>query len=172
MKKSLILTLVMSLSLFFVSQMHAQSYEKAIGARIGSPLALSYKMFLNESLTAVEIYGNMRRNGNVFSGYGWTRFGAGAAVQIHNELDDVLDNLLWYYGGGGSVYFWRYDDNSFFDEYDNLSFGIQLFIGFDYKIEDTPINISIDWSPTLFINGYTDGFGYRSGSVAARYILE
>jgi hypothetical protein len=41
----------------------------------------------------------------------------------------------------------------------------------DYAFEDTPINISIDWIPTLAFNGYLRGFGGGYGNIGVRYIL-
>jgi hypothetical protein len=153
---------------------HAQSYNQAIGARLGFPLAVSYKTFLGGGDGALEIFGSVRRNGRVFNSLGWTRFGVGGAYQIHNSLEDAIEGLYWYYGAGASVYFWSYDNDPVFDDEDDLSFGIQGYIGFDYRLEDTPLNVSIDWSPTIFINGYSDtrGFGFRFYSVAIRYIID
>jgi len=171
MKKLLILTFFFGFSLM-ATQTQAQEYQKAIGARLGYPLSASFKTFLGGSSNAVEVFANFRSN-RVFNDFGWTRFGVGGAYQVHNPLDEVLDNLYWYYGGGATLYFWSYDSGySAFDDEANVSFGLQAYLGFDYKLEDAPVNFSVDWVPTFFINGYVSGFGAGYGALAVRYTLE
>lgn len=162
------------LTLFCVSiaftSLQGQDYQKAIGLRFGYPVSLSYKMFLGGSNNAVEAFINYRSQ-KVFS-YGWTRVGLGAGYQVHNPITSV-DGLQWYYGGGASLYFWSYDDGfADFDDEANLSFGIQGYLGLDYKFADAPVNISLDWVPTFFINGYGSGFGADNGALAVRYTFE
>jgi hypothetical protein len=149
------------------SSLQAQGYEKAIGLRLGYPVSISYKMFLNNSNNAIEAFVNYRSQ-KVFS-YGWTRVGVGAAYQVHNPISEV-DGLQWYYGGGASLYFWTYDDGfaDFADEA-NLSLGIQGYLGLDYKFANAPVNLSLDWVPTFYISGYGDGFGADNGALAVRY---
>lgn len=162
------------LTLFCVSlaftSLQAQDYQKAIGLRFGYPVSLSYKMFLNGSNNAVEAFVNYRSR-KVFS-YGWTRVGIGGAYQVHNPIASVY-GLQWYYGGGASLYFWSYDDGfADFDDEANISFGIQGYLGLDYTFPNAPVNLSIDWVPTIFINGYGSGFGAGGGALAARYTFE
>ena len=149
------------------SSLQAQGYEKAIGLRLGYPVSISYKMFLNNSNNAIEAFVNYRSQ-KVFS-YGWTRVGVGAAYQVHNPISEV-DGLQWYYGGGASLYFWTYDDGfaDFADEA-NLSLGIQGYLGLDYKFANAPVNLSLDWVPTFYISEYGDGFGADNGALAVRY---
>lgn len=160
--------------LFFVcgslafNSLQAQDYKKAIGLRLGYPVSVSYKTFLDDSNNALEVFLNYRSQ-NVFT-FGYTRVGLGAGYQVHNDISAV-DGLQWYYGGGASVYFFNYD-NEFFDDEDNLSVGIQGYLGLDYKFADAPVNLSLDWVPTFFIGGYGDGFGADSGALAVRYTFE
>ncbi len=149
------------------SSLQAQDYQKAIGLRLGYPVSISYKMFINNSNNAIEAFVNYRSQ-KVFS-YGWTRIGLGGAYQVHNPISSV-DGLQWYYGGGASVYFWTYDDG-FADYADeaNLSLGIQGYLGLDYKFANAPVNLSLDWVPTFYISGYGDGFGADNGALAVRY---
>ena len=45
-------------------------------------------------------------------------------------------------------------------------------LGLDYKFDNTPINISADWVPTIYIgSGYLSGFGGGYGALAVRYTL-
>lgn len=144
----------------------AQEYRTAVGARLGYPLSLSIKHFLNDNGHAVEAY-----VGTHGGGYGrWVNLSA--SYQVHNLLDiEGLEGLYWYYGGGASVFFWNFNDPFLDDNNSAASFGIQGYLGLDYAFRGTPVNISVDWVPTVFINGYGSGFGAGYGNVGIRYIL-
>jgi hypothetical protein len=144
-------------------QSQAQHYQNAVGARLGYPLAASYKQFISAS-SAFEVYAGFR---------GWSYgswFSISGAYQIHNDLSEITDGLTWYYGAGGSVYFWSFKTG--FGEGDaTTAFAIQGYLGLEYTFDDTPLSVSVDWVPSFFINGYGSGFGGGYGALAARYIL-
>ncbi len=150
-----------------VSGLNAQDYYKsAVGGRLGYPLSLSFKYFLNES-HAVEAYVGTRG----WSGYRWTNVSAAYLVHKPLELDGV-EGLRWYFGGGASVYFWSFDDSFLLDDdYNTTTIGAQAYLGLDYTFEDIPLNLTIDWVPTFFFNGFGNGFGGGYGTVGVRYIL-
>lgn len=150
--------------LLMISSISAQSYQSAIGARLGYPLSVSFKTFINES-DAIEVYTGFRG----FSTSRWVS--VSGAYQKHDGLEDVLEGLSWYYGGGASVYFWTYDFNN---DFANLSLGIQGYIGLDYKFSNTPLNLSIDWIPSLFLGrtGIANNFGGGYGSLGVRYVFK
>jgi len=169
--KNLVLLLFVASFLCFSHTAEAQAYNSAVGARLGSPFSASYKKFISEQ-GAVELFGNFRTRG-VLSAYRWTRFGIGGAYQHHMDLDiEEFEGLNWYVGGGATAYLWTYSNDSFFDNSDNLTLGVQAYIGLDYAFEDTPVNISLDWVPTIFLGGgYVSGFGANYGAISVRYIL-
>lgn len=156
---------------FLAPTLQAQDYKTALGLRLGYPVSLSFKTFAGGGSNAVEAFVNYRSR-NVFESFGWTRIGVGAAYQVHNELSDVADGLAWYYGAGASVYFWSYDNYFGFEGESSVSLGIQGYLGLDYKFENIPLNVSLDWVPTYFINGYLNGFGADSGALSVRYVLK
>ena len=139
---------------------NAQDYKSAIGLRLGSPLSVSYKTFLSEK-GAFEAVAGFRS----YTGYSWVNIGA--YYQVHNDFPNV-DGLKWYYGAGANVYFWSWD-SAFLDAGSNTSFGISGVLGLDYKFKDIPLNVSADWIPTFFLNGYGNGFAAGYGALAARY---
>ncbi len=147
---------------FFASVSQAQEYKTAIGLRLGSPLSVSYKTFVSEK-GAFEGVAGFRS----FSGYSW--FNVGAYYQIHNPIQSV-SGLQWYYGAGANVYFWSYDAGFVGDG--STSIGISGVLGLDYKFADIPLNVSVDWIPTFFLNGYGNGFAGGYGALAARYTLK
>ena len=150
----------------------AQPFHSAIGARLGSPLALSYKQHLDYA-NAVEIYGGFRGNRN----FSW--FSISGAYQRHYDLglDAELSPLRWYWGLGGTAYFFSYRDRIFRpgigrSEYSTTAFGLNGYLGLDYTFGNTPLNLSVDWVPTFFLGGsYLDGFRGNQGSVGIRYVL-
>ena len=147
----------------FLGTSNGQEFKSAVGARLGYPLSATYKMFLNES-NALEVYGGTRGFGN----YRW--WIVSGAYQIHKPLEvGDLDGLNYYFGGGASVFFWSFDEG--FGDFSTTTFGIQAYAGLSYSFADTPINISVDWVPTYFFNGFGSGFGAGYGTLGIRYIL-
>lgn len=162
--KSLFYTFTVLAFLSICSTTQAQvDYKTAVGGRLGYPLAASFKQFINDS-HAFEVYVGARW----YSGYSWTS--VSGAYLVHKPIDSV-DGLNYYFGGGASVYFWSFGNGIEFNGFNTTSVGIQAYGGLDYKFEDLPLNISVDWIPTVFINSFITGFGGGFGSVAARYTL-
>lgn len=145
---------------------NAQNYTSAIGLRLGYPLSVSYKHFLSEN-GAIEVFGGFRS----YSGYGW--FNVGGLYQYHKPIPDV-DGLNWYFGGGASVFFWNYDNDFVFGDEDDSSLSVGLLgnVGLEYTFKEAPINVSVDWVPIFFVNGYGSGFGGGYGALAVRYVLK
>lgn len=171
MKSLLRITLILALVIGGLSTAKSQDYTSSVGLRLGSPIAASYKMFLGGSSNALEAFVSYRSYSNTVLGtrYGWTWIGVGAAYQIHKDIPSV-DGLMWYFGGGASVVFYSYDE-FYADDNDNLAIGIQGNLGLDYKFADLPINLSVDWVPTFYINGFNNGFGAGYGALSVRYVL-
>ncbi len=163
--KKIYYTLLVAFGLMVSSQLSAQEYTSAIGARLGYPLSISYKQFLGGSSNAIEVFGGLRG----FSTYSW--FTVGGLYQIHKPIPDV-DGLQWYFGGGASAYFWNFKNNFVGDTSVGTSFALLGDIGLDYKFESAPVNLSVDWVPTFFINGFGSGFGGGYGALAVRYTLK
>ncbi len=163
MKNPALILLSLLFTVFLVTTTEAQSYKSAAGARLGYPLSASYKTFISES-SALEVYAGFRG----YSAYRW--ISVSGAYLVHKPIEGV-ENLNWYLGGGASVYFWTYDAG-FLNPGDNTSIGIQGYLGLDYRIPDTPVNITADWIPTFFLGGYSKGFGGGYGTLGVRYILK
>lgn len=161
--KKLIFTLFIALSCAFVAQ--AQSnYTSAIGLRLGYPLSASYKHFISDP-GAIEVFAGFRG----YSGYSW--FNVGALYEHHKPIESV-EGLQWYFGGGASAYFWSFNNGFLNDGASNTSFAILGALGLDYKFANAPFNLSVDWVPTFFVNGYGNGFGGGYGALSARYVLK
>ncbi|GAA5224692.1 hypothetical protein GCM10025777_53230 [Membranihabitans marinus] len=142
-----------------VTKIEAQNYDNAVGLRLGWGFAGSLKHFFTEDLAGEGIV-NLRN-----SYLGASYFSVTALAQKHNPINDV-PNLYWYYGGGAFAGFFssEYTDSS------NVNIGIAGNLGLDYTFNDIPLNLSIDWIPSISLTG-GHGFGAEAGGIAARYIL-
>jgi hypothetical protein len=166
--KKIILPAVLFAALLFTTNTFAQDYKSAIGLRLGYPLSVSFKTFLNES-NAVEVYAGTRGYGSGFGSYRW--WIVSGAYQIHKPLEiGDIEGLGYYFGAGASVFFWSFDEG-FGGDYSTTTFGIQAYAGLNYSLENTPINITVDWIPTYFFSGFGSGFGAGYGTIGIRYIL-
>ena len=157
-------TFVLAFAFFaFAFASYTQNYSSAIGLRLGSPTSISYKTFISEP-AAIEIFGGFRR----YSSYGWFNV---AGVYEHHKAIESVEGLQWYVGGGASAFFWNYD-NGFLDPGSNTSIGLLGTLGLDYVFAEAPVNLSVDWMPFFFLNGYDSGFGGGYGALSARYVLK
>ena len=159
--KKIALLFSMFFFLLLANQAHSQAYDKAIGLRFGYPLAASFKFFISEP-GAIEIYAGYRSYS-----FGYNYFNVGGMYQYHKPLSGV-DGLSWYLGGGASVWFFSYD---FVTDEGSTGFAINGALGLDYKFAEAPINLSVDWLPTVLLSGYGSGFAGGYGALAARYTL-
>ncbi|MEE9373751.1 MAG: hypothetical protein V3V00_11930 [Saprospiraceae bacterium] len=158
--KNTLFVIILLIGSFGVSQ--AQDYNSAIGLRLGYPLSVTYKTFINES-TAIEAFAGFRSFGS------YKEFRVNAAYLIHNEMESV-DRLKWYYGAGPGFAFYSYN-SSFQGNEGGVSITISGYVGLEYTLDETPISFSVDWVPTLFIGGGGSGFGGGYGALAVRYVL-
>jgi hypothetical protein len=129
MKKVLLICLVSISALTSKSQ----SYTTAAGIRLGPNSAavtsgFTIKHFLNEK-TAVE--GILGINDGV---------GICGLYELHFPIEAVT-NLQWFAGPGAYIAF----------RHSTTSFGAAGIVGLDYKFEELPLNLTIDWKPELNI---------------------
>jgi len=128
----------------------AQNYKNAIGGRFGSYNGVSFKTGLNKG-AMLELIGNFRSN----NGFSWVQLTG--LYEVYNPIKGA-EGLNWYYGGGASVGSVK---NKVIDESD-IYLGLNGVLGLDYKFKGAPINLSLDWIPTLRLTPDTD---FYSGDV-------
>jgi len=143
---------------------YSQEYKSALGLRLGYPTSISYKQFISDP-GAFELFAGFRS----WSGYSWTN--VGAMYQHHMDIDGV-DGLKWYFGGGASVFFWNFRNSFNRGDAGNTSIGLMGVLGLDYKFATAPVNLSLDWVPIFFVNGWGNGFGGGYGALSVRYTLK
>lgn len=152
--KKLIFTFIFAFSFIFLNSINAQSYNSAVGAKLGYGLNGTYKKQIKENFY-VDFYAGFRTYFIL----------GGAAVEFHKPIEEV-ENLYWYYGGG--AYFGSYNHSSF----SNYTFiGINGVLGLDYSFDEIPLNLSVDWMPGFNLTGDNNGFYSYVGGLSVRYIL-
>ena len=149
--KKLLFTIIASVALFAVStsDVKAQDYKNAIGGRFGSANGISFKTGLNNN-AMLELIGNFR------STKGVSYFQVTGLYEIYNPIHGA-EGLHWFYGGGatiGSMKVKGFDGDVFI--------GANGVLGLDYKFKGAPINLSLDWIPTLQLTPNTD---FYSGDI-------
>ena len=149
--KNLFFVFIFVLGGFVSSQ--AQSYDSAIGLRLGIPNSITYKKFISES-NAIELYGGLRTY------TGSTFFNVNGAYQIHTPIESI-DNLQWYYGAGVGAALGS----------GTTSLALNGYIGLEYWFSDLPLALSIDYVPTYFLVSSDLNFQAGNGNLAIRYIL-
>jgi hypothetical protein len=141
----IIFALVFFIALSFTKKASAQDYKVAIGIRFSSSAptlsnSVSVKYFMNDrdALEGLISFG--------------TRFGIGGLWERH-QLIGSIPAFTWFYGGGGYVGF----------QSSRAYVGPTGVVGLDYKFENVPLNLSLDWKPELdiipAINFVPDAFG-------------
>lgn len=109
----------------------AQNYKTAVGVRLSSNAAaitsgFTIKHFINENTALEGIVGV--NNG----------LGICGLYQKHYDIGAV-QNLQWFAGVGGYVAF----------RSSTTFVGGAGIVGLDYKFEEIPLNITLDWKPEL-----------------------
>jgi len=153
-----------------------QEVNTAVGVRFGSPYAISAKKFFGEQ-AAVEIFAGLRPYFALPYSYGTV--GGAYLHHIPFGLDDELESLHWYVGGGAAFQFWRYNDNffgggAFRDDFADVAVRVSGYVGLQYALEDTPIEFTLDVSPS-YVVGQTPFNNFRFlgyYTLGVRYILE
>lgn len=149
--KKLIFTFLAAVALLSINTQsaNAQEYKNAIGGRFGSANGVSFKTGLNKS-AMLELIANFRSSDNV----DYLRLTA--LYEKYNAIGGA-PGLSWFYGGGGTIgsYKAKNLDGKFY-------LGANGILGLDYKFKGAPINLSLDWIPTLQLTPDTD---FYSGDV-------
>lgn len=141
------LFLVFTLTLSVCTSLLAQPYNSALGARLGMPAGLSYKVFLND-VSALEGVAAVR-----------IRHGFVASLWYERHSEVFTEQMLFVYGFGGHA--GTYDEH--------FEFGADGILGLEYVFEQAPVSFMFDVNPTLSIRTNV-GF-LINGAFTLRYIF-
>ena len=134
------LLLISGILAFNTSIAQETGYKTALGVRLSSSNAMinnsvSIKHFINDKMV-IE---------------GLLSFGdplaIGALIELHKPMSAA--GLTWYYGGGGYIGFLKKVNINTEKTTTDPNFGAQGVIGLDYKFNNIPLNIALDWKPEL-----------------------
>ena len=149
----------------------AQAYKSAVGLRLGTPVAVTFKHYLNEG-SAVEAFSGVRSS----DGFRWFSLSLAYQSSYSLGLDGALAPLSWYWGAGASLYQISFSDRELreflgADGRFNL-LGINGYLGLEYTFDNLPITATVDWVPTYYTGDLdVSGFGIAQAGVGVRYIL-
>ena len=137
---------------------YVNPYTKSIGVKV-SPGAITYKNMF-KTARAIEVIGYASLDG----------FSASILKEIYTPIEGA-ENLSWYIGYGGHMGVWseewkKTNPNS---SNSNIAVGFDGIIGFDYKIKNSPLNISVDWQPAFSI---IQSYFKNHGGISVRYVLK
>lgn len=141
MKRKIVIAIAIAMAGIFTTA-SAQDYKTALGVRLSSASAMvnnsvSVKHFINDKV-AIE---------------GLLSFGDPLAIGVLAEFHKPLSasGLTYFYGGGGYLGFVKTFNTNTQKTSTDPNFGAQGIIGLDYKFNNVPLNISLDWKPELNI---------------------
>lgn len=121
---------------------NSSTYRTALGVKVWDGGGISLKHFFNDR-NAGELIGYFYRRGVRFTGL----------YEIHGNIEGA-EGLRWYIGPGAHVGFYNSDYG------DGAFVGLDGVIGLDYKFNGAPINVSLDWQPSI---EFGDGRGFYGG---------
>lgn len=123
------------------------SYTSAIGVKF-YPTAITFKTMSGKK-NAIELLAYFK------DGFRLT-----GLYEIHGILNNGK-NLRWYAGLGGHLGLGNKNEGN------DFKFGVDGVLGLDYKLMHLPLNISLDWQPTLAIGD--ESVFSNWGGLAARF---
>jgi hypothetical protein len=105
---------------------------------------------------------------NKFEGliYNWKGVRAVGLFEIENRIDGI-EGLCWYFGPGAHIQF-REGTKVYAGSY---YLGFDGVIGIDWKIRNAPINLSLDWQPSLDFDQNNENFKGGFGGIGLRYVI-
>ncbi|AQG81988.1 hypothetical protein [Spirosoma montaniterrae] len=124
--------------------------EWASGVRLGGSSGVTLKKYSKNNQSAFELIGSYNFDPKV------NNLGITA---LFEKLPALSGNRLNAQIGFGPTWIFR-----------NTHIGISGILGFDWRLKQVPISLSVDWAPTFFFINRT-GFSPINGAFSARYIL-
>lgn len=131
------------------------NYDRGIGLKFPGGLAVTYK--------------DMLRNNKAWEAQAmfWDKGARFVALyEFHFYNLDNAGRIAWYVGPGAHIGFYK---SKFQESYNSSAdIGIDGVIGLDYKIKNVPINLSLDWQPSISVVGKSTA-SPALGGLAVRY---
>lgn len=143
--KKIITTIALSAFLLCASTsaVKAQDYDHAIGLTVGSAVGVSYKTFLSKA-SAVEAGVNFYYNHN-----------APMILAVYQYHIPLLEGFKFYAGGGLNIGVMHLGNSHGYYNSAKFALGVDPTIGFEYKFNNAPIALALDYTPMINIFGHS-----------------
>ena len=116
-------------------------YKQALGLKVPGGFSVSYKNFINNTQN-IELQAMYWKKGFRFVG-----------LYEFNFYSFDVEGLSWFVGPGAHIGFWK---KKYQEDYNSSAdLGIDGIIGLDYKFKDLPLNVSLDWQPSITLAGHS-----------------
>jgi len=159
MKKIAIAVIIISSFLRVQAQsvevVQGSSYKQAVGVKLPLGFSATYKKFIS-STNNIEAEATYWNKG----------FRAALLYEFNFYSFPSVPNLSWFVGPGAHVGFWKSQYQKTYNSKADL--GIDGIIGLDYKFDNLPINVSLDWQPSITLLGDA-AFIPAYGGLGVRY---
>lgn len=129
---------------------HSAVYKTAVGVKF-YPTGITLKRFITDS-RALEFVGFFYDEGERVTGL----------YEFHYNIPDI-EGLKWYAGPGVHLALYNNKHGGF------TSVGVDGVVGLDYKIKSAPINLSLDYQPSIQLTDYYGDRFTSWGGLAIRY---
>lgn len=147
--------LILCTTLCCMTAIKAQNYHQAIGIKFPAGFSVTYKKFITET-------NNLEGQVTI-----WNKgFRVSGLYEFNFYSFNDVKELSWFVGPGAHIGFWK--DTYQKDYNSKVDFGIDGVIGLDYKFTGVPLNVSLDWQPSVTLVG-NSGFTPSFGGIGVRY---
>jgi hypothetical protein len=140
--KKILFAFLFAVAIGSFNNLSAQDYKTALGVRLSSSNAMQ-----NNSISIKQFITNKVAIEGLFT-FG-DPLALGALVELHKPLTPA--GLTYFYGAGAYIAFVKKVNVTAGKSSTDPNFGAQGVIGLDYKFNNIPLNISLDWKPELNI---------------------
>lgn len=157
--------IILIFSFVFFGYSFGQNYNTALGFKGGYPTwgALNVKHFFGGSSNAIE--------GSLGLGY---RYFWVQGMYERNYAISAAPGLDFYWGLGADIGFWTNGYQYYHPKkdryYGGVWGGLDAVVGLEYTFEQIPLNLALDFGPTIRLFPYLGG-GYNGG-FAIRYAFK
>lgn len=129
-----LLTLTLFVASATTTTVRAQSYNKAIGLNLGTILGINFKHFVSSKGALEYNFGYQRPSNGVM------------LTAVYQHHINLVENLNLYVGGGLNM---GVKDIDHRHNNSRFAIGIDPTIGFEYKFNEAPIALAMDYTPQI-----------------------
>ncbi len=130
-------------------------YNRALGIKFPGGLSLTYKKFVSDQNNAEALL-TIANKGFRLTGL----------YEFNFYSFQKIPNLSWFVGPGAHIGLWKAEFEKDYGSKTDL--GVDGILGLDYKFNNIPLNVSVDWQPSVTLVG-SAGFAPAYGGVGVRY---